>query len=149
MGSLPPAQRARTLIAVTAIPFSLLAASCSEEDDYANRARPPSPIVISAAISPERVSVSPRQFGAGPITLIVTNQTESAQEITLETDEIGGDAPGIEQRSGPINPGDTASLKADLAEGTYSVGVDGSGIGAASLKVGAQRESAQDDLLQP
>jgi hypothetical protein len=148
MGSLPTA-RARALIAVTAVPFSLFASSCSEEDDYANRARPPSPIVVSAAISPERVSVSPREFGAGPVTLIVTNQTESSQEITLETDEVGGEAPGIEQRSGPINPGDTASLKADLAEGTYSVGVDGSAIEPSSLRVGARRESAQDDLLQP
>ena len=149
MGSLLTALRARARIAVAAVGLSLLASACSEEDDYANRSRPPSPIVISASISPERVSVSPREFGAGPVTLIVTNQTESSQEITLETDEIGGDAPGIEQRSGPINPGDTASLKADLAEGSYRVGVDGSGIGASSLRVGAQRESAQNDLLQP
>ena len=117
--------------------------------DYANEPRPPEPIVISASINDDRVSVSPRRFGAGPITLIVTNQTQSAQELTLETDEIGGSAPGIEQNSGPINPGDTASLKADLAKGTYSVAVDGDGIAAAALRVGKPRESAQNELLQP
>ncbi len=140
--------RAKALIAVSVL-TGTLAAACGEEDDYANRARPPSPIVISASISPDRVSVSPRQFGAGPVTLIVANQTERAQEITLETDEIGGSGPGIQQRTGPINPGDTASLKANLEQGTYRVGVDGQNIRAAALNVGEARPSAQNELLQP
>ena len=133
-----------------AIPVALLA-GCGSEDgaNYANEPRPPTPIVVSASIGQDRVSVSPRSFGAGPITLIVTNQTGSSQEITLETDEIGGSTPGIEQNSGPINPGDTASLKADLRSGTYSIAVDGSGIDGASLDVGDERESAQNELLQP
>ena len=126
-----------------------LIAGCGEEDDYENKPRPAAPIVVSASISPEKISVSPKEFGAGPVTLIVTNQTDSAQELKLETDEIGGSAPGIEQQTGPINPGDTASLKADLAEGTYKVGVNGRGIGAAAVEVGEPRKSAQDDLLQP
>ena len=126
-----------------------LIAACGEEDDYENRPRPPAPILVSASINEERVSVSPRTFGAGPITLIVTNQTESAQEVVLETDEIGGSAPGIEQQTGPINPGDTASLKANLREGTYRVAVNGRGIAEASLDVGEARPSAQDQLLQP
>ena len=136
------------LAVLGAVPFGLLAGGCTEEDDYANEPRPPTPIVVSASVSGEDISVSPREFGAGPVTLIVTNQTDSAQEISLETDEIGGGAPGIEQRSGPINPGDTASLKADLRPGTYKVGVSGGG-GSASLRVGERRPSAQDELLQP
>ncbi len=129
---------------------ALAAAGCGgDDDDYKNEERPPAPIVVSASINEERVSVSPRSFGAGPITLIVTNQTESAQELTLETQEIGGDAPGIEQETGPINPGDTASLKADLREGSYRVGVEGRGISEAALDVGEPRESAQNQLLQP
>ena len=126
-----------------------LATGCGEDDDYKNEPRPPAPIVVSAAITQDGVSVSPRTFGAGPITLIVTNQTESAQEVTLETDEIGGSDAGIEQETGPISPGDTASLKANLLEGTYRVGVDGRGIAAGSLRVGTERKSAQDELLQP
>ena len=122
---------------------------CGEDDDYKNEPRPPAPIVVSASISDDRVSVSPKSFGAGPITLIVTNQTQSAQKLKLETDEIGGSAPGIEQETGPISPGDTASLKADLREGTYRVGVNGRGIDEAALQVGDERESAQDQLLQP
>jgi hypothetical protein len=130
--------------------ISLVVSACGgDEADYANEPRPPSPIVISASIGADRVSVSPRTFGAGPITLLVTNQTERAQELILETDELGGSAPGIEQNSGPINPGDTASLKADLRRGTYKVAVDGSGITGANLRVSAERKSSQDELLQP
>jgi hypothetical protein len=133
-----------------AIGLALPVAGCGgEDDDYANDPRPPAPITVSARIGDDRVSVSPREFGAGPVTLIVSNQTEQAQELTLETDEIGGSAPGIEQNSGPINPGDTASLKADLRTGTYRVGVDGDGISGARLSVGDERESAQNELLQP
>jgi hypothetical protein len=126
-----------------------LASGCGEEDDYRNEPRPPTPILVSASIGEDRVSVSPRRFGAGPITLIVTNQTQTAQELVLETDEIGGSAPGIEQETGPISPGDTASLKADLREGTYRVAVNGRGIAEAALDVGEPRESAQNQLLQP
>jgi hypothetical protein len=140
--------RARALTAV-AVLSGTLAAACGEEDDYPNNARPPSPVVVSAAVTDNRVSVSPRELGAGPVDLIVTNQTERAQEITLETDEIGGSGPGIQQRTGPINPGDTASLKANLEQGTYRVAVDGQNIRAAALNVGEERESAQNELLQP
>jgi hypothetical protein len=120
-----------------------------DEADYANDPRPPATITIAARIGDDRVTVSPSEFGAGPIELIVSNQTEEAQELTLETDEIGGDAPGIEQNSGPINPGDAARLKVDLRTGTYRVAVDGDGIKPAELTVGDERESAQNELLQP
>jgi hypothetical protein len=127
----------------------MLVSGCGgDDDDYANELRPPAPIVVAASINPERISVSPSTFGAGPVTLIVTNQTDAPQELTLETDEIGGEG-GIRQDSGPINPGDTASLKADLRRGTYRIGVDTAGIRAVNLRVGAERPSAQDELLQP
>jgi hypothetical protein len=140
--------RARAIAAAVML-SAVLASACGEEDDYANNARPPKPIVVSAAVTDSAISVSPKEFGAGPVNLIATNQTEKAQEITLETDEIGGSEPGIQQRTGPINPGDTATLKADLRPGTYRVAVDGQEIKAAALEVGASRPSAQNELLQP
>jgi hypothetical protein len=139
----------RVFPAVVALAIGALLGCGGDEENYANEPRPASPIVVSASIGDSGVSVSPRTFGAGPITLIVTNQTERAQELTLETDEIAGSAPGIEQNSGPINPGDTAQLQADLREGTYRVAVEGSGIEGASLEVGDPRPSSQDELLQP
>ncbi len=139
----------RHRFAAVVLGAAALGSGCGEEDDYENRNRPPAPILVSASIGEDRVSVSPRSFGAGPITLIVTNQTQSAQELTLETDEIGGTEAGIEQQTGPISPGDTASLKADLRTGTYRVAVNGRGIAEAALDVGEPRESAQNQLLQP
>lgn len=126
----------------------LAAAGCGDDDDYANDPRPPAPIVVTAAITKDGVSVSPAKFGAGPINLIVTNQTETSQQITLETDDTGGGA-GITQSTGPINPRDTATLKADVPEGSYRVGVEGDTIDAATLEVSAKRPSAQNELLQP
>ena len=134
---------------IAAVALAVLGGCGGEEETYRNEPRPPSPIVISASIGDDRISVSPRSVGAGPITLIVTNQTGESRELTLETDEIGGSGPGIEQDSGPINPGDTASLKADLAKGTYSVAVDDRAIEAARLRVGRERPSAQNKLLLP
>ena len=139
----------RDRFAAVLLGVATLAVGCGEEDDYKNEPRPPAPIVVSASITDDRVSVSPRNFGAGPITLIVTNQTQSDQELVLETEEIGGSAPGLEQQTGPISPGDTASLKADLREGTYRVAVNARGISEAALDVGEPRESSQNELLQP
>ena len=121
---------------------------CGSSSDYANDPRPPAPINVSAAITSDKVTVSPRGFGAGPITLTVANETDKAQRLTIETQELGS-SPGIKQSTSPINPGGTATLKVDVVEGDYQVSVDGSGIKPAKLAVGAKRESAQNQLLQP
>jgi hypothetical protein len=126
---------------------AVLVAGCGSSTDYKNTPRPAAPIVVTASISKQAVSVSPTKFGAGPITLIVTNQTSASQQLTLEIDS--GDA-GFKGQTGPINPRDTGELKANLdAPGTYSVHVDGGSIKAARVTVGAKRPSAQNDLLQP
>lgn len=130
----------------TASTMLLAAAGCGEEASYSNEPRPPQPIVLTAAITQAEVSVSPDRVGAGPVSLVITNQTNAAQEITFET--AGGDA-GFTQQTGPINPGDTATLKADLPRGKVSVKVRGNGIAPAELEVGKRRGSAQNELLQP
>jgi hypothetical protein len=122
---------------------------CGSGSDYENTPRPPAPIVLTASVDDQRVSVSPRSFGAGPISLIVTNQTKRSQRVTIETDEKAGSRPGIRQETAPISPLDTATLKVDVRPGRYSVHVGGDGITAALLRVGPQRPSAQNDLLQP
>jgi hypothetical protein len=122
---------------------------CGGSSDYKNDPRPPAPIVLTASIDDQRVSVSPRSFGAGPISLVVTNQTSTAQRVTLESADKAGSGPGLKQETAPISPRDTATLKADVKPGRYTVHVGGDGISAARLQVGAQRASAQNDLLQP
>jgi hypothetical protein len=138
---------ARTAIGLLVVTLGL--AACGDDADYANEPRPPSPINVTAAITPEKITVSPKQFGAGPIVLIIANETHQAHRVTLETDELGASTPGIKQSTAPINPDGTATLKVDVREGEYQVSVDGGGIAGARVKVGGERESAQNDLLQP
>jgi hypothetical protein len=127
----------------------LAVGGCGSSADYKNDPRPPGPIVITGYISDQRVSVSPRSLGAGPISLIVTNQTGTAQRVTLESAGATGSGPGIRQVTAPISPRDTATLKVDVKPGSYSVHVGADAIRAARLKVGPERTSAQNDLLQP
>jgi hypothetical protein len=124
-------------------------AGCGSGKDYANNDRPPSPINLTAAISSRSVSVSPKHFGAGPIVLIVTNQSSASQRLTLATDETGGKEPGVSQSTGPINPQDTASLTVTLRPGSYVIKVADGGIRPAHLRVGSERDTAQNELLQP
>ena len=125
------------------------AAGCGSEDDYANDPRPPAPINITAAISDQKISVSPKAFGAGPIVLIVSNQSGAAQTVTFETDDTAGGGPGIKQTTSPINPRGTATLNVDVTQGTYELSVQDTGVRSATVEVGSKRESAQNELLQP
>jgi hypothetical protein len=133
------------------VTVALVAVGCGGgNSDYKNQPRPPAPIVITASISDKSVSVSPQRFGAGPINVIVTNQTSASQTVTLESDTgATSSTPGIKQSTAPISPQDTATLKLDVKPGRYSMHVDGGAIRAAELKVGRKRSSAQNDLLQP
>jgi hypothetical protein len=127
------------------------AAGCgSSSEDYKNTPRPPAAIVVSASIDDQAVQISPRRLGAGPITLVITNQSNSAQQVTLETQDTPGSGPGQKAvETGPISPRETASIHARVEQGTYALHVGGDGIKAARLVVGDQRPSSQNDLLQP
>jgi hypothetical protein len=124
-------------------------AGCGAEDEYENALRPPAPINVTAAIDRERVRVSPRSFGAGPVVFIISNTSESAQEVTFETDELGGDTGGIRRSAGPIAPRSTGTLKVDAREGTYTLSASAAGVQAARVQVSEQRPSSQDELLLP
>ncbi len=127
---------------------ALAVAGCGGESDYANDPRPPAPINISVAISPDKVTVSPSQFGAGPVTLLVANLTDQSQRLTLETQSLSKES-GIQQQSAVINPQGTTTVKVDVPEGVYVASVERGGIREARVKVGAERPSSQDQLLQP
>lgn len=136
----------RWIAAPAAAAVALLAAGCGSTTGYSNVPRPPALIVITASINKDQVAVSPKRFGAGPVNLVITNQTDAAQQITFET---AGRQAGFTQQTGPINPKDTATLEADLRPGRVTVKVQGDGVAPAHLTVGRERQSAQDDLLQP
>ena len=122
---------------------------CGGDDEFANDERAPATIRLSASITPANVTVSPSRLGAGTIELIASNLTATSQQVTLRSEAIASGADPLEQRTGPINPGDTASLTADLAQGTYRVTARSRAITPATIRVGPRRASAKDQLLQP
>jgi hypothetical protein len=128
---------------------ALAAAGCGGDGTFANKPRPAAPITVTAAIDQGRVRVSPERFGAGPITVIVSNQSGAAQELTFETDEVAGTQGGIRRSVGPVPAGSTAELQADPRQGTYRLGVRDRRIKPAALTVGPARPSGQGQLLQP
>jgi hypothetical protein len=121
----------------------------SDQAAYKNVPRPPSPITVTASIDKHRVRVSPTRFGAGPVEIIVSNQSGAVRQVTFETDEIGGPAGGIRTSTGPIGATDTATIQVDPRKGTYRLGVRERAILPARIVVGARRPSAQNELLQP
>lgn len=126
----------------------LALAGCGEEvESYKNNPRPPAPINVAAYISSDRVSISPTSFGAGPIVLVVTNQSSDSQEATFEGE--GSGRGNVQQSTGPINPGDTGELKVFVDPGSYTLRASNGRITPATVTVNEERESAQNKVLQP
>ena len=139
--------RAGALCALCAA--GLVLAACGE-DDFKNEPRPPVPKELTGVITDQKVTVSPHELGAGPVVITVSNQTDAAHTLTLESADSGT----IREQVGPINPLDTATLQRTLTEGTYTVtaGSDTAvprEIKPATLKIGKPRKSGSGELLLP
>lgn len=136
---------------VGAISVAMLAAGCGASSEYANSPRPPALKNVAISVSNDRVAVSPSRIGAGPVMLIVDNQSSVSRDVTLSTPEGSSSAClDADASSGPINPMGTARLSVDLVEGECLVGVRGRrGPQPARLIVGSERPSAQAELLEP
>ena len=141
-------RRTRWPAAVAAVALAVALAGCGG-DEFENRPRPPELVTLSAAITPRDITVSPSRIGAGPVELIASNQTAISERVTLRSATLSGGTSPLEQRTGPINPGDTASLTADLVQGTYRVTARSKALAPATIRVGPPRPSARDELLQP
>ena len=139
--------RSRALLAAAAL--AATAAGCGAEDSYENALRPPTPISVTGAITEDRVLITPDSFGAGLVSLTLSNQSGSPQQVVFETDELGGEAGGNRAMSDTVAPGGTTRIQLTTREGTYTVRAEDSGIQPAEIQVGEQRESAQDQLLLP
>jgi hypothetical protein len=137
------------------VALALALSGCGSGSNYANNPRPPTPIVLGASINNASIAVSPSHFGAGPVVVVVTNQSSAAQMLHLSSAGIGASCAGpggtrgpVDQTTSPISPQGTAQLQVDLCEGRYTVSVD-KGTQSAELVVGPARPSAQNQVLQP
>ena len=125
---------------------ALVATGCGD-DDFKNEPRAAAPIELTGVIKPTRVIVSPEAVGAGPVRIIISNQTDEALEVILQ----GG---AVREQVGPVYPQDTATIQQTLEPGRYQVRArsDAAGsrvIAAAELRIGAPRPASNDRLLLP
>jgi hypothetical protein len=133
----------RALTAAAVVSLLVVSAGCGSDDEARSDERPPVPINISINVDEEGITASPAEFGAGPITMLVANQSGASQTLTI-------DGPRLRRSVGPINPQDTATLRVRVEPGDYTVSAEESaGLREATLAVGPERPSAQNDLLLP
>jgi hypothetical protein len=142
--------RTRIVGALSAMALVVAAAGCGSSDSYDNAERPPAPINVAINLTPDRVFISPDRIGAGPVVLLVSNQSGRSREVTLEAPaRSGSSCVDGSASSGPINPQGTARVQLPLVEGRCVVGVVDARLQPAPLTVGPTRRTAQDDVLQP
>src|SRR3954451_5775659 len=93
---------------------AMTVAGCGGSTKFKNDPRPPAPVQLTGVITDKGVTVSPDRVGAGPVILLISNQTQQAHTITVD----GGNT---QDTVGPIHPLDTAKLQQTLEQGTYLV----------------------------
>ena len=140
----------RGLVALAlALAVIVAGAGCGDGDQQANGGGLTAEISVGAVVGPRGVSVSPARFGAGTIELVASNQTSTSRRVELRSRRLAAGGTAVVQSTGPIPPGATASLKADVGEGSYIVSAPGSGVDPAAMTVGPAQDRALDRLLAP
>src|SRR5437764_9262942 len=87
---------------------------CGGGSDFKDRARPPIPLQLSGVITDKSVSVEPSKVGAGPVTIVISNQATQSHTVTLQ----GGPNTTANQ-GGPINQPNPAQTHQTLDPVTY------------------------------
>ncbi|MEX2252617.1 MAG: hypothetical protein WD649_00545 [Thermoleophilaceae bacterium] len=134
-----------------ALPFlcagiGLLVLSGCGGDDFADKPRPALPVELTGVIQEKKVTISPDETGSGAVRITIANETNESHTVTLEGENV-------EERVGPINPQDAATINKTLEQGTYEV-VAGSElatreIAPGKLVIGPPRDPSNNQLLQP
>ena len=117
--------------------------------------RPPSPVNLTVYVNDSRVSVSPASVGAGTVVFIVTNQARHAESLAISA--AGGSTLAS---TAPINPQGTTQVSVNFKPGEYTIATAPHGrtdaelsqtppIRPASIRIGRQRASSGNQLLQP
>ena len=148
----------------TTVPLALVlacatqTAACGAGTHFANLPTPPLAVNLSVYVSDRGVSLSPTSTGAGPVSLLITNQATRTVALRITDAQLTQLA-----STGPIDPQATAQLTVDFrSPGDYFITTQAGSetqaqqaFGAppafqsASLRVGRPRASASDALLKP
>lgn len=123
-------------------------AGCGGGKDFADKPRPPAPLQLTGVITSSGVTVSPNKVGAGPVTIIFSNQTQAAQTITLDGASIQP------VTTPPISPTDTGTIQSNLRPGVYTVKAGSphavtKAIAPARLIIGKPRPDSNNEVGLP
>jgi hypothetical protein len=118
----------------------LLIAGCGR-DDFKNDPRPPVPAEVSVKIAKDGVGVSPKEFGAGLVNFTIANLTTDPGTLSIHGP--------VDADSAEIPPAGTGTVRLDMKTGTYEASVSGIAVRPFAFTVGAERPSAQNQLLLP
>jgi hypothetical protein len=126
---------------------SVLVAGCGGGSHFKNESRPPVPVQLTGVVTDRAVQISPKRVGAGPVIIVVSNQTNGAHTLTLEGN-------GTTDTVGPVNPMGTGKLQQSLKPGTYTLKAGSEQATAQAIAPGRvtvtrQRQSSSNDLLLP
>jgi hypothetical protein len=126
---------------------AMTAAGCGGGSHFENKPRPPVPVQLTGVITDKGVTISPDRVGAGPIILLISNQTQQAHTITL-------DGQNTQDTVGPINPLDTAKLQQTVEQGAYQVKAGSSRAVSkppkpGNIRVGPPRNDSSDQVQLP
>lgn len=127
------------LLAVAAV----VGGGCGAED-FPNEPRPASAIELSARIDDDGVQLAPGSVGAGLATITISNQSD--EDVQLD---FNGPSNESNRSTNPIPAGGVSSLRLSLEQGDYTIEPDVDSIADGRLRVGADRPSAQNELLLP
>jgi hypothetical protein len=124
-----------------------LVAGCGGGSHFKNETRPPVPVQLTGVVTDRAVQISPGKVGAGPVIIVVSNQTNGAHTLTLEGN-------GTTDTVGPVNPMGTGKLQQSLKPGTYTLKAGSQQASSQSIAPGRvtvtkERQSSSNDLLLP
>jgi hypothetical protein len=142
------ARRIRSGTVVSALVSVAILAGCGGGKDFADKPRPPATVQLSGVITAKGVTVSPSRIGAGPIQILVSNQTQQSHILTLD----GANIPPV--RTAPIAPTDTGTITRTLAPGVYTVTAGSqqavkTPLSAARLVIGKARPDSNNQVGLP
>jgi hypothetical protein len=135
----------RTAVAGLAVALAL--AGCGGGKDFENKPRPPVTLELTGVITKEKVTISPKKVGAGPVEIKISNQSGASRMITLEGN-------GEQESIGPVSALSVGTLQKTLKPGRYTVkagseAATATEIEPATLVIGKERASASDKVLLP
>lgn len=116
---------------------------CGEKRERRNSTpRPALPIVLGTVVTKDKIRVSPTQFGAGQVEVLVSNRSGRPRRITIRGNG------SVALTTTPISDGETSKAQTILKPGVYELNA-GAGIPAAKLVVGPERPSSGGELITP